>query len=69
MSWVGVVVRSLKNCLALEQVEQIEPASLPVPIEGFMWPHLNFDTQVHLKAEEVNDLVPKSMELGSGGEA
>lgn len=59
------MVRGLKNCLALEQVEQVEPASLP----GFMWPHLNFDMQVHLKAEEVNDLVPKSMELGSGGEA
>lgn len=58
---------SLKNCLALEQVEQVEPASLPVPIEGSMWPHLNM--QVHLKAEEASDMVPKSMELGSGGEA
>lgn len=61
------MVGSLKNCLALEQVEQVAPASLPVPIEGFMWPHLNM--QVHLKAEEVSDMVPKSMELGSGGEA
>lgn len=63
------MVRRVKTCLALEQVEQVEPASLPVPIDGFMWPHLNFDMRVHLKAEEVNDLVPKSLDSGSGGEA
>lgn len=67
--WGGVIVRSLKKRLALEQVEQVEPAPLPVPIEGFMWPHLSFNMQGHLKAEEVNDLVPQSMESGSGGEA
>lgn len=55
--------------MALEQVEQIEPASLPVPIEGFKWAHLSFNVQGHLKAEEVNGLVPQSMESGSGGEA